>query len=208
MLLILLSFALFDRSNYWTLAVSIIGTTSLIFNAKGNPFGQVLMIIFSVFYGMISFTCAYYGEMITYLGMTMPMAILALVSWLKHPYKGNQSEVEISGLSPKDWCLLCVLCAAVTVLFYFILNYFHTANMLLSTASIATSFVAAFLTFKRNPFYAIAYAANDVVLIFLWGIASMKDASYIAVLVCFIAFFFNDMYGFVNWRKMEKRQLR
>ena len=43
--LILLSFILFDRGNYMTLAASLIGATSLIFNAKGNPIGQFLMVI-------------------------------------------------------------------------------------------------------------------------------------------------------------------
>ena len=75
--LIVVSFFIFDRENYLTLAASLIGVTSLIFNAKGNPFGQFLMVIFSILYGIISFTSAYYGEMITYLGMTAPMAVFA-----------------------------------------------------------------------------------------------------------------------------------
>ena len=75
--LILLSFILFDRENYMTLAASLIGVTCLIFNAKGNFIGQFLMVIFSLLYGVISYTFAYYGEMITYLGMTMPMAVFA-----------------------------------------------------------------------------------------------------------------------------------
>lgn len=69
------SFCAFDRENYLTLAASLIGVTSLIFNAKGNPIGQVLMVLFSLLYGIISYTFAYYGEMVTYLGMTMPMAV-------------------------------------------------------------------------------------------------------------------------------------
>ena len=40
------SFCAFDRENYLTLAASLIGVTSLIFNAKGNPIGQVLMVLF------------------------------------------------------------------------------------------------------------------------------------------------------------------
>lgn len=47
------SFCVFDRENYLTLAASLIGVTSLIFNAKGNPIGQVLMVIFSLLYGFI-----------------------------------------------------------------------------------------------------------------------------------------------------------
>ena len=205
-LLILVSFFMFDRENYLTLLASLIGVTSLIFSAKGNPIGQVLMIIFSLLYGVISFNFAYFGEMITYLGMTMPMAVFALISWLKNPYKGNKSEVEVNEISAKESALMWILSAAVTVVFYFILDYFKTANIVPSTLSVTTSFVAVYLTFRRSPFFALAYAANDLVLILLWILASASDIRYISVVVCFIAFLFNDVYGFVNWQRMKKQQ--
>ena len=94
--LILLSFLIFDRVNFMTLAASLVGVTSLIFNAKGNPVGQALMIIFSLLYGIISYRFSYYGEMATYLGMTAPMALFALISWLRNPYKGNRAEVAVN----------------------------------------------------------------------------------------------------------------
>lgn len=100
--LIVGSFCAFDRENFLTLAASLIGVTSLIFNAKGNPFGQVLMVLFSLLYGIISYTFSYYGEMITYLGMTMPMAVFALVSWLRHPHGGNKAEVKVNTLGRKE----------------------------------------------------------------------------------------------------------
>ena len=205
-LLILGSFLIFDRENYLTLAASLIGVTSLIYDAKGNPFGQVLMIVFSLLYGMISYTFAYYGEMATYLGMTAPMSAFALVSWLKNPYQGNKSEVEINSLSGKEISLMALLTAAVTVLFYFILYAFHTANLLPSTLSVTTSFMAVYLTYKRSAFFALAYAANDVVLIVLWALAALSNPSYLSVLTCFAVFFFNDAYTFINWTRMQKRQ--
>ena len=97
--LILCSYFVFDRNGYVTVIASLIGVTSLIFNAKGNPFGQLLMVLFSLLYGIISFRFAYYGEMITYLGMTMPMAVLAMISWLRNPYNGNKSEVKVNTIS-------------------------------------------------------------------------------------------------------------
>ena len=164
-LLILISFFAFDRENYLTLLASVIGVTSLIFSAKGNPVGQVLMIAFSLLYGIISFNFAYYGEMITYLGMTMPMAVLALISWLKNPYKGNKSEVKINSIVKEECAFMWIISAVVTVIFYFILDYFETANILPSTLSVTTSFIAVYLTFRRSPFFALAYAANDIILI-------------------------------------------
>lgn len=204
--LIIVSFCMFDRENYLTLSASLIGVTSLIFNAKGNPFGQLLMVIFSLLYGIISYTFSYYGEMITYLGMTMPMAVLALISWLRNPYEGNKAEVKVNRISRKEVVFMWILATVVTVVFCFILAYFHTANIVPSTLSVTTSFVAVYLTFRRNPYFAVAYAANDVVLIVLWVLASMSDMRYISVVVCFVAFLVNDIYGFVNWRKMEQKQ--
>lgn len=81
--LILITFFAFQDNDYMKLCASIIGATALILHAKGNPIAQIFMITFCILYGIISYSCAYYGEMITYLGMSMPMAIFALVSWLK-----------------------------------------------------------------------------------------------------------------------------
>lgn len=204
--LIILSFFIFDRENYLTLAASLIGVTSLIFNAKGNPLGQFLMVIFSILYGIISFTFAYYGEMITYLGMTAPMAVLALISWLKNPYNGSRAEVKVNRLKLKEIFFMILLTAVVTFIFYYVLAAFHTANLIPSTISVTTSFLAVYLTFRRSAFYAVCYAANDVVLIILWILAGLSDISYLSVAICFVVFLANDIYGFINWSKMQKRQ--
>lgn len=204
--LILLSFGIFDRENYLTLAASLIGVTSLIYNAKGNPFGQILMVVFSLLYGVISYSFSYYGEMITYLGMTAPMAVFALISWMRNTYDGNKSEVAVNELKRKEFVFMIILTIGITVLFFYILSFFHTQNIVPSTISVTTSFLAVYLTFRRSHFYALAYAANDIVLIILWTLASLENISYLSVNVCFIMFLVNDIYGYINWSKMKLRQ--
>ncbi len=205
-IMIIISFAMFDRVNYITLTASLIGVTSLIFNAKGNPFGQLLMIIFSVLYGIISYTFSYYGEMITYLGMTAPMALFALISWLRNPYKGNHAQVTVNNLKLKEYILMLIPTAIVTWVFYHILTAFDTANIIPSTISVTTSFIAVYLTFRRSPYFALAYASNDIVLIVLWILALRVNISYVSVIICFVMFLINDLYGFINWKKMQKLQ--
>lgn len=205
-MVIIISFCIFDRTNHMTLCASLIGVTSLIFNAKGNPFGQLLMVAFSLLYGIISYTFTYYGEMITYLGMTMPMAIFALISWLRNPYNGNKSEVKVNSIGRKETLYMWIGTLIITLLFYFILEFFNTANIIPSTLSVTTSFLAVYLTFRRSPYFALAYASNDIVLIILWVLASIYDIKYISVVVCFAAFFVNDIYGFINWQRMKVRQ--
>lgn len=200
-----LSYYLSSSGSLLNLIASLIGVTALIFVAKGHVLGQLLTILFSVFYGIISVIFTYYGEMITYLFMTTPMAIVAAIEWIKNPYKDTQ-EVKVHKVTKKQLTVMWILAVLVTVLFYFILRALNTANLFFSTLSITTSFVASYLTFLRSPYYAIGYSANDIVLIVLWALASMENISYLPMVACFIMFLFNDLYGFYNWRRMQRRQ--
>ena len=173
-----------------TLAATWVGITSLIFAAKGNVWAQFLMIAFSILYGIISFRFRYWGEMITYLGMTLPMAVWSAVTWLRNPSAGSKSEVAIRKLEKKHFLFLLVLSIVVTGAFYFILRWLETPNIVFSTLSVTTSFLAASLTMLRSSYYALGYAANDLVLIVLWGLAAAKDPVYIPVIINFMIFFF------------------
>lgn len=189
-----------------TLVAALTGVTSLIFAAKGNVWGQVLMILFSILYGIISFRFRYWGEMMTYLGMTLPMAVWSTITWIENPSENNGNEVQIQSLSKKHIVALCISGIIVTAVFYYILKSFNTPNIIFNTISIITSFIAASLTMLRSSYYAVWYAVNDVVLIILWVLASLKDPAYIPVVVNFSIFFMNDMYGFMSWKQRELEQ--
>ncbi len=204
---IIISFLLFDRGSVLTLIASLVGVTALIFCAKGNPIGQIFMITFCILYAIISLSFSYYGELMTYVFMSLPMAVFSLISWMKNPYKGGErSEVKTNRIGKKEIFIMLGVTVIVTVVFYFLLKYFGTANLLPSSLSVATSFFAAYLTMRRSPYFALAYALNDVVLIVLWSLAAFKDVTYVSVIICFIVFLVNDLHGFISWRKMEARQ--
>lgn len=186
-----------------TLTAALIGVTSLIFAAKGNVWAQILMIVFSILYGIISYRFRYWGEMITYLGMTLPMAVWSTITWLRHPSEGNEAEVKIRILHRTQALWVTVSCAVVTFVFYLILKTLDTPNIVFSTISVVTSFLAAALTMLRSSYYALGYAANDIVLIVLWTLASLENPAYLPVVVNFAIFFFNDMYGFLSWKRRE-----
>ena len=200
--MVIISNILAGNIDILTLIAMCVGITSLIFAAKGNVWAQVLMVIFSILYGIISWRFRYWGEMITYLGMTMPMAIWSTITWIKNPAP-NGKEVEIQKLKQKHILGIGGGGIAVTWSFYLILKTLNTPNIVFSTISITTSFLATTLTMLRSSYYALGYASNDMVLIILWGLAAMEDPAYVPVVVNFIIFFFNDMYGFICWKKRE-----
>lgn len=200
------SFVLSPEGDLLNLLTSLIGVTGLIFIAKGMLLGPIITLVFSLLYAIISYRFAYYGEVLTYLGMTAPMEVVAIVAWARHPYKEDEGEVEVAHVRPRQVVLMTVLTVATTIGSYYLLRAFGTANLLTSTVSVASSFVAVYLTWLRSPYYALGYAANDVVLIVLWVLASLEDVAYVPMVACFAMFLVNDIYGFVNWRRMHRRQ--
>ena len=178
LVVVISSYLLSGQYQLITILAPVVGVTCLIFVAKGHILGQILTVVFSILYAIVSFQFHYYGEMITYLCMTLPIAIVSIISWLKHPYKDKGQVTR------KSILFLLIATIVVTTIFYFVLSYFNTPNIIFSTISIATSFLAAALMFLRNPYYAIAYMLNDIVLIVLWSLASIDNISSF-VLQCF-----------------------
>jgi len=202
---ILCSF-LISGQDLLSLAASCVGAAALIFVARGEVIGQLLTVLFSLLYALISWELRYYGEMITYVGMSAPIALLTAISWHNHPYEKGKSQVKVSRLTPRLAVVMVLSAAVVTVIFYFILRSLGNASLTVSTISVTTSFLACFLLYARCPAYALAYGANDVVLIILWIIASLSDLSNLPMVICFVIFLVNDLYGFINWTRMRRRQ--
>ena len=205
LLLVSASYWITPEQDWLNFIASLIGVTSLVFIAKGHLFGSILSIVFSTFYAIISVRFHYYGEMITYALMVLPISVISLVAWIKHPYKDTE-EVEVGGIAKKHLYLMPILTVLVTGGLFFVLRWLGNANLMVSTISIATSFIASYLSVLRSPYYALAYVANDIVLIVLWILAGLEEPSYAPMVLCFLAFLANDLYAFINWRRMERRQ--
>lgn len=191
-----------------TLTATLVGVTALIFVARGDVWGQLLTVIFSLLYSVTSWRFHYYGEIITYLGMSAPIAAASAITWMKHPYKKR-------GKRGKDRPSVPTPCASAVTShrrrdrrLYFILKTLGTANLAVSTLSVATSFLASSLMLLRSSYYAVAYAANDIVLIVLWILASLKDITYLPMVANFLVFLVNDIYGFWSWSRREKKQAK
>lgn len=184
----------------------MIGITALIYTAKGHIFGPLLMVIFSILYSLISLSFQYHSEFITYGFMTLPMSILAALAWFKHPSKQLKNQVQVRHLDLKGWMFGILLTTMVTIIFGTIMVWLNTKNIIVSTLSISSSFMAVYLIFVRSRYYAIAYAINDFVLVVLWAYAYTVEPEYLMLIVCFVLFFIYDIYGFISWSIMTKNQ--
>ena len=199
-------FLLVPDPDWLTLCSAVIGITSVLLIAKGWVLGEFLTAAFTGFYGAVSAINGFYGEVISAFAITLPLSILSIVAWIRHPFPEN-GEVEVGGRIPKKQILLLlVLTPLIAVSFFFILRSLGTVNAEIGTVSVALNVAAAIMKIARNPFFPLVYGINDLVLITLWALASLSDPSNLPMIACFLGFLVSDLYAWISWIRMKARQ--
>lgn len=205
-LLILISFLVIKDKSPMVLLTALVGVAALTFVVRGSIMGQLLLIVFSVLYSVVACGEHYYGEMVTFAFMQIPVSMYTVVKWGKEPYKEHSAAVV--EMNPLKLLFTFVAAAIVTLIMFFILKHFNTPQLVVSTLSIAASFIALSLTVLHSPHYSFAFAINDILMIILWVVATVgthytPHLCYIPLLICLITFLANDIYGVVEWQNMK-----
>lgn len=191
-------------TDWLSLCTSLAGVTCLIFAARGDPLAPVFSITFSTMYVVISYFFGYYGEMLIYLFMQIPVNVAAIFTWLKNRNPKNTAQVKPGKFTFRKLGIMLALDFVITTAFYFILDYLNTPNIIPSTLSVSTSFAALFFMALRVPQFALFYILNDAVMIALWALALPQNIGYISLVVCFSVFLINDVYSLISWIKRQR----
>lgn len=197
-----------EDKNVLSLVTSLLGVIVVLTGAKGLIVSPFINIFYNILYIIISISQKYYGEVLIYVFLMMPLHITTLISWLKNKSNKDSNVVSVNKLNRKEYMVLGLVTVLVTFMFYYILKLLNTNELMISTISLTASLVASYLMLRRSSNYAIAFVINDVILITLWGIACVNDISLLPMVVTFMVFFVNDIYGFISWKKREKEQYK
>lgn len=122
------------------------------------------------------------------------MYVYGVISWMTH--KNEETDtVEPNQISKKEWGMLILASAIGFVVLYYILKYFNTSQLLISSLSMITSLIATYLITRRSKYSFLFYIGNDVILILLWGIPILQGDFYLLpILVENIVLLMNDSY--------------
>jgi len=196
-----------SEKNWLSFICSIIGITAVMCLAKGLVITPYLLVVNGCLYSILSYTQAYYGEMIVYIGLMIPMAISSIISWNKNKNKEDGTQVSVNKIKKSEYVYLALATIVASIAFYFLLKAFNTNQLIISTLALITSTVASYLLFRRSSYYAIGYIINDIILIVLWSTSvSTFGVEYLPTVICFAIFLINDIYGLIHWKMEEKKQ--
>ena len=139
------------------------------------------------------------------MGCTLPLMIVGLVNWLKH--QDDTKTVIIKEITKRELVLVLLSQIIMFGCYYYVLKYFNTNNLIISTLSIVASLIATYLTARRSEYGFIGFIINDLILITLWGIPVITGSlALIPVLLCPLLLLINDIYGVYNWKRLREKQ--
>jgi len=194
------------KSDFLTTICSIVGIITALLLAKGKNLGQIFGLLIVALYSIVSFKNGYYGEMIIYLGIMLPMYIAGIISWIKHQNK-ETNTVEVNDIKLKEWIVLFIASILSFTFIYFLLKSFNTNQLFISSLSVIDSLFAVYLLVRRSKYSFYFYVVNDIILILLWGIPVVTGNILLIPMVFNpLINLVNDLYGIYNWRKLEEKQ--
>lgn len=195
-------------SKSWIMAIisSVINIITSMLQAKGRIESQFISILDCIIYSYVSYTNQYYGEVIFYILIMLPMAIIGIISWITHKNEKTDT-VEVNEIKLKEWIMLIFASVVAFIGLYNLLKYFNTNELLVSTFSMIASLLATYLLVRRSKHCFIFYILNDIILIVLWGLPIISgDLELIPMIIAPFVLLINDTYGSFNWNKIEREQ--
>ncbi len=185
---------------------SIGGILTALLLAKGKNLGQVFGVISAFLYSFVSFKNKFYGEVIIYMCIMLPMYLIGILSWIKHQSK-KTNTIQINNIKLKEWIIISIICIIAFIGIYWLLKIFDTKELFISSLSVVSSLFAIYLGIRRSKYSFYFYIMNDFILIMLWGLPVLSGTvSLIPMVFNPIINFINDSYGIYNWNKLEKIQ--
>ena len=198
--------AIIFKSDLLTTICSIEGIITALLLAKGKSLGQVFGIGIAILYSIVSFNNKYYGEVIIYVFIMLPMFIMGTISWIRNQNKDTNS-VNINKINNKEWYLISFISIIAFIGIYFLLKSFNTSELFVSSLSVVSSLFALYLQIRRSRYSFYFYIANDFILMTLWGIPIIFGNMLVLPMIFNpIINLINDSYGVYNWKRLEKIQ--
>ena len=184
-----------------SIVVAFLGFFSALNQAKGYVLGQVTGVIMAVLYSLMSYNNQYYGEVIVYLLVILPLYISGIYTWLKNKDK-KSSKVKQNTIKKKEWTILAIVNLVAFVGLYILLKHFNTSNLLISTLSMNINLTATYLLVRRCKYTFVFYLVNSVILLVLWGVPVLNGNMLLLPMVFDgMLLFVNNIYGLYSWSR-------
>ena len=201
--ILILGLGIYLKCGFLTTIVPFIGFFSALNQAKGHVVGQIVGVLLAILYSIMSYNNKYYGEVIIYLIVILPLYLSGIYTWLKNKDKKSE-KVKQNTLSQKEWYSLLGINIVLFIGLYFLLKFFNTNNLLVSTISMNINLTATYLLVRRSRYSFLFYLINAFILLILWGLPVLNGNILLLPMVFdALLLLINNIYGLHSWSKSK-----
>jgi nicotinamide mononucleotide transporter len=191
-----------------SLFASWTGMITVVLVAKGRISNYYFGVINVLLYGFIAFQSQFYGEVMLNWGYYLPLQFIGYYIWTKNQNQDGVDEVNVARLSNRRRVMWVFLSGASILGYGLFLKYLNGNLPFFDSASTTLSVIAQYLMIRRVKEQWAVWIVINIISIYMWADVYLTTGNSIAILVMWMAYLVNSVYGWYNWTQLAKQQDR
>jgi nicotinamide mononucleotide transporter len=204
---IIIGLSIFWKDNLIGIIASLTGIWCVVLTAKGKISNYYFGIINVITYAIVAYGWEYYGEVMLNIAYFLPMQFVGIYIWIKNRKQNDKDGVYVKFLNNKQRIFWLILSIIGVVGYGFVLQGLGGSLPFTDSMSTILSIIAMILMAGLYMEQWILWIVVDVVTIVMWFVVMLQGGNDISILLMWIAYLVNAVYGLINWIKMYKNQV-
>jgi len=187
---------------------SISGIWCVVLVAKGRISNYLWGVINIIFYAIASYNWQVYGDFMLNVFYYFPMQFWGWYIWTKPEFKTSNNLVKSRCLNWKNWLVLIIIVTLAVFFYGLFLTSINNVRPFVDSGLVVCSILAQFLMTKRYTEQWLLWIVVDILGVYIWGtvVFQKSGGANIGILIMYIAWLINAIYGYINWLKMSKEK--
>jgi nicotinamide mononucleotide transporter len=188
---------------------SFTGMLCVVLVAKGKIANYYFGIIQTSTYAYISYTYGLFGEAMLNGFFYLPIQFIGIYLWKKNQTSRSVKGEDVSAkrLSAKGWLIVTAISIVASLAYAEVLRVIGGQQVRIDSIAVVLSIIAQILMLKRFAEQWLLWIIVNGLSVVLWFVTLINTGGNDwSMLVMWIAFLFNSVYGYVNWIKLSKKQ--
>lgn len=201
-LMIVIIVCIYQSASIYLLIITLCGVSYTMFIAKNQKIGLYIGVIYVIFYGLLMLSEKMYAGFFYNIIYSLPMLIYGIKMW-ENP---KNTHDMVKKLTNKNRTILVIITVITILIVSNLLKIYGSQNTLLDSATSILGYIGLFFLSNRYIEQWYVYMVCNLSNIILWFVMCLSDMGNLPILIMFIIYFINSIYGYINWNQLLKNK--
>lgn len=185
---------------------SITGVLCVVLVAKGKISNFAFGLVNVVLYIYLAYTWKIYGDVMLNALYYLPIQFIGYFTW-KKKMSAETGTVKARKMTKTQFSIMSIGCAASIFLYSQFLIMLGGNTPYLDSTSTVLSIIAQLLMLMMFAEQWLLWIIVNIVSTAMWVVPSLTgDKAAISMVLMWVAYLINSIYGYINWKRMAKIQ--